>query len=75
MSMTDGDDQMPNLRHPFDALGAAGPDFTDREQEELLTRLGRGVRAMLGDILLDPLPPDFQRLLTVLEKSERRGGA
>jgi hypothetical protein len=49
---------------------APSPEFSEREQEELLGRLGRGVRAMLGDVLLDPLPADFQRLLEALDKAE-----
>ncbi|MFO1151493.1 MAG: NepR family anti-sigma factor [Alsobacter sp.] len=55
------------------AAQAAAPDFSEREQEELLSRLGRGVRAMLGDVLLDPLPADFRRLLEQLDKAERGG--
>jgi hypothetical protein len=50
---------------------AAMPELSEREQEELLGRLGRGVRAMLGEVLLDPLPTDFQRLLDALDMAER----
>lgn len=49
-------------------------DLTDRESEELLHRIGRGVRAMVGDVLLDPLPPGFKMLLDRLEGTERSRG-
>jgi hypothetical protein len=57
---------------PGAAPGLVPPqELSEREQEELLGRLGRGVRAMFGDVLLDPLPADFQRLLEALDKAER----
>ena len=48
-----------------------GPELTDRESQELLVRLGRGLRAIVGDVLLDPIPQRFQRLLDVLEHAEK----
>jgi hypothetical protein len=50
------------------------PDLSEKESQELLTRIGRGVRAMVGDVLIDPLPPSFKRLLERLEGSEKSRG-
>lgn len=47
------------------------PDLSEKESQELIHRIGRGVRAMVGDVLLDPLPPTFKRLLDQLEGSEK----
>jgi hypothetical protein len=56
-------------------VGAESPDFTSLELEEIVGRIGRGVRAMVSDSLIDPVPREFQRLLDVLEKTEKSGRA
>lgn len=50
------------------------PDLSEKEAQELIHRIGRGVRAMVGDALIDPLPPGFKRLLERLEGSEKQNG-
>jgi hypothetical protein len=77
MSPQGDDPRMVRDRFGSDAPGAEQEgglpaELTEREQDELLGRLGRGVRAMLGEVLLDPLPADFQRLLDALDKAERQ---
>jgi hypothetical protein len=57
------------------AVAVESPDFTSLELEEIVGRIGRGVRAMVSDSLIDPVPREFQRLLDVLEKTEKPGGA
>ena len=55
---------------PGDLRKPTGPDLTPLESEELLSRLGRGLRAIAVDALLDPLPHRFQYLLDALERAE-----
>jgi hypothetical protein len=62
----------PSAAAPSDAQPRGRPvEMTDLELEEVVTRIGRGVRALVSDSLIDPLPQDFQRLLERLERSER----
>jgi hypothetical protein len=49
----------------------SGPELTDLELEEIVARIGRGVRALASDALIDQIPREFQRLLDSLERSER----
>lgn len=50
---------------------AEKPALTELELEEIAARIGRGVRAMASETLIDPVPREFQRLLESLEQSER----
>lgn len=59
-------------REPPEAGGHRDrPDLTDRESRELLVRLGCGLRAIVGDVLIDPIPQQFQWLIDALEHAER----
>lgn len=74
MAMTETNDKFSPTPPGHDLPRGVGdhdrPDLTDRESQELLIRLGRGLRAIVGDVLLDPVPQRFQRLLDELEHAE-----